>query len=193
MLWQSPLVNKVGSAFVNGRARSESEVKIFTVGHSTRTIEEFLELLHGHGVQAIADVRTIPKSRHNPQFGEGLGESLRADDIDYAHFRSLGGLRRSTDNDVNGAWRNSSFRGYADHMQTDEFEDGINGLRAMAAQCRTAIMCAEALPWRCHRSLIGDALVVRGDDVLDIMSTRGVKPHTLTSFAHVDGTRLTYP
>ena len=129
MLWQSPLVDKVGSAFVNGRARSESEVKIFTVGHSTRTIEEFLELLHGHGVQAIADVRTIPKSRHNPQFAEGLGESLRA----------------------------------------------------------------EALPWRCHRSLIGDALVIRGDDVLDIMSTRGVKSHTLTSFASIDGTRLTYP
>ncbi len=167
---------------------------IFTVGHSTHPIEEFIELLRAHGVQQIVDVRTIAKSRHNPQFGEDrLTSSLPAADIGYRRLENLGGLRHTTKDSVNGEWRNASFRGYADYMQTPEFTEGIDQLRALSAERVTAIMCAEAVPWRCHRSMIGDALVVRGDEVLDIFSPTSAKPHTLTSFAAVDGIGITYP
>ena len=168
--------------------------RIYTVGHSTHPIEEFVELLRAHGVTQLADVRTIPKSRHNPQFGEDeLRVSLPQNGIAYQRLEALGGLRHTMKDSVNGAWKNASFRGYADYMQTDAFEAGLAELIELGDQKTTAIMCAEAVPWRCHRSLIGDALLVRGIEVLDIMTTKSAKPHTLTGFARVDGTRLTYP
>jgi uncharacterized protein (DUF488 family) len=167
---------------------------VYTVGHSTHPIDEFVQLLRAHGVRGIADVRTIAKSRHNPQFNEdALTLSLPENGIDYRRLEILGGLRHTTKDSINGAWRNASFRGYADYMQTDAFATGVQELRDIAAQRPTAIMCAEAVPWRCHRSMIGDALLVRGDEVIDIMSPTSAKPHTLTSFAKVSGTRISYP
>lgn len=169
-------------------------MRAFTVGHSTRPIDEFIELVTAHGVQMIVDIRTIAKSRHNPQFGQDqLEASLGQAGLGYSRLELLGGLRHTTAASVNGAWRNRSFRGYADYMQTPEFAAGLDQLRALAGEQSVAIMCAEAVPWRCHRSLVGDALLVRGDDVLDIMSPTVAKPHALTSFAHVDGTLITYP
>lgn len=165
---------------------------IFTVGHSTRPIDEFIALLRAHGIARIADVRTIAKSRHNPQFGaDQLVQTLPDAHIAYGRLESLGGLRHTTKASVNGAWRNASFRGYADHMQTPEFARGIDELLALEGP--TAIMCAEAVPWRCHRSLIGDALLVRGVRVLDIFSPTSAKPHTMTPFAVIDGLRISYP
>jgi uncharacterized protein (DUF488 family) len=169
-------------------------VRIFTVGHSTHPIGEFIALLRAHGVGAVADVRTIPKSAHNPQFGEQeLGGSLAAAGLGYRRLADLGGLRHGRKDSPNGAWRNASFRGYADYMQTDGFAAGLAELLEFAAAQPTAIMCAEAVPWRCHRSLIGDALVVRGVEVLDIMSPASAKAQTLTSFARVTGETLSYP
>lgn len=167
---------------------------VYTVGHSTHPIDEFLDLLGAHGVEGIVDVRTVPKSRHNPQyFSEPLSESLRDSGLTYRRIESLGGLRRTSADSINGGWRNASFRGYADYMQTPEFRDGIEELLRLGRQRRVAIMCAEAVPWRCHRSLIGDALLVRGVDVRDIMSRTSARPHALTSFARVDGDRISYP
>ncbi|MBC7592859.1 MAG: DUF488 domain-containing protein [Kineosporiaceae bacterium] len=169
-------------------------MKVFTVGHSTHPIDEFIGLISAHEVQTIADIRTIPKSRHNPQFGQHeLEGSLKDAGLGYVRLESLGGLRHTTKASVNGAWRNASFRGYADYMQTPEFALGIGELLTMAGERIIAIMCAEAVPWRCHRSLVGDALLVRGIEVLDIMSGTIAKPRTLTSFAQVDGTAITYP
>jgi uncharacterized protein (DUF488 family) len=168
--------------------------RIFTIGHSTHPIEEFVDLLRAHGVAQVVDVRTVPKSRHNPQFGEDqLRQSLPSAGIAYLRLEALGGLRRATKDSINAAWKNASFRGYADYMQTNAFEAGLSELLELASQNPTAIMCAEAVPWRCHRSLIGDALLVRGVEVLDIMTAKSAKPHTLTSFAQADGTRVTYP
>jgi uncharacterized protein (DUF488 family) len=165
-----------------------------TVGHSTHPIEEFLGILHAHDVREIVDVRTIPKSRTNPQFGgDELKRSLAADGIAYRHLSSLGGLRRPRKDSPNDGWRNISFRGYADHMATEEFARGLDELLDAAADHRVAVMCAEAVPWRCHRSLIGDAVLVRGVPVLDLMDANTAKPHTLTRFARVTGTDITYP
>jgi uncharacterized protein (DUF488 family) len=167
---------------------------VHTVGHSTRPIEEFVELLRAHGIRRLVDVRTVPKSRRNPQFaGDVLASSLRDAGIGYRWARDLGGLRHPRKDSPNGAWRNTSFRGYADHMQTDEFAAAIDALLAEARDDGLAVMCAEAVPWRCHRSLIGDALLARGIDVVDIMSPTSARPHTLRSFAKVDGTRVWYP
>lgn len=167
---------------------------VHTVGHSTRTVEELVTTLREHGVRRLVDVRTVPKSRRNPQFHrDALAPSLRAHGITYRWVRALGGLRRARPDSVNGAWRNASFRGYADHMQTNEFQDAVDDLVARSHHDDLVIMCAEAVPWRCHRSLIGDALVVRGVEVRDIVSTAPARPHTLTSFARVDGTRVWYP
>lgn len=169
---------------------------IFTIGHSTRPIDEFIHLVQLHGVQRIVDVRTIAKSRHNPQFSEAeLTASLVDQGIGYLRLDSLGGLRHSSAAlaSVNGAWRNASFRGYADYMQTAAFDAGVDELVALGKNERVAIMCAEAVPWRCHRSLIGDALLVRGIEVLDIMSEKDARVHTLTRFARVDGLRVSYP
>ncbi|MBX3092946.1 MAG: DUF488 domain-containing protein [Cryobacterium sp.] len=168
---------------------------ILTVGHSTHPIDEFIEILRAHEIRTLVDVRTIPKSRHNPQFGENvLPGSLAEAGIHYDRFEELGGLRHTTKTSPNTGWRNASFRGYADYMQTDEFAAGIQRLIDLADQAGPlTIMCAEAVPWRCHRSLIGDALLVRGHTILDIMTAKDAKPETLTSFARVDGLVITYP
>jgi len=167
---------------------------LFTVGHSTHPIEEFIAILRAHGVRHLVDVRTIPRSRHNPQFeGEALAASLAGAGIDYRWAKELGGLRHARPGSINGAWRNASFRGYADYMQTPEFAAAADALAAEARGGGVAIMCAEAVPWRCHRSLVGDALLARGVPVLDIMSADAARPHALTSFAVVDGTTVTYP
>ncbi|MET0887434.1 MAG: DUF488 domain-containing protein [Mycetocola sp.] len=168
--------------------------EIFTVGHSTHPIEEFAALLKAHGVSVVVDIRTIPRSRHNPQFGEDeLRTSLPEFGIGYRRLEALGGLRRTTADSANTGWKNSSFRGYADYMQTSEFRAGIDELLGIAEENTVAIMCAESVPWRCHRSLVGDALLVRGFVVNDIYTVTSVKPHTLTKFAHVEGITITYP
>ncbi|SDZ56343.1 Protein of unknown function, DUF488 [Herbiconiux ginsengi] len=169
---------------------------VFTIGHSTHPIEEFVQMLQRNRIERVLDVRTVPGSRHNPQFGEHeLADSLMGADIGYQRLAELGGLRHSTagTNSINGAWRNASFRNYADYMQTPEFEHGIDTLLRSAASQRVVIMCAEAVPWRCHRSLIGDALLVRHIDVEDIMSVSETKPHRMTEFARTQGHRLWYP
>jgi len=181
-------------------APSESNTKetvhppILTIGHSTRTLEEFIDLLKANGVTLVIDIRTIPRSRHNPQFNrETLPEALRAAGIGYRHTPGLGGLRHARPDSVNGGWRNSSFRGFADYMQTEEFETALEALIELAGTARAALMCAEAVPWRCHRSLIADALLVRGLLVEHIVSTKDRHSHTLTPFAKVHGTTITYP
>jgi len=174
--------------------QAKSRISIFTIGHSTHPISKFIEVLKVHEIKRIVDVRTIPKSRHNPQFNSvELEESLRAEGIDYLHMPGLGGLRHARKDSPNTAWRNASFRGFADYMQTEEFGINLEKLIEIAHHDRVAIMCAEAVPWRCHRSLIGDALLVRGVDVLDITGTHSVHPHTLTPWAKVEGTKITYP
>ena len=168
--------------------------RVFTVGHSTHPLEDFVRILQAYGVDRVVDVRTIPKSRHNPQFNEvELRSSLPAAGIDYRRIDALGGLRHARKDSPNAGWKNLSFRGYADHMQTAEFTGGIEQLLALRADATIAVMCAEAVPWRCHRSLIGDALLVRGVEVEDILTATSVRPHALTRFAVVDGLRITYP
>jgi len=167
---------------------------VLTIGHSNRTWEDFLELLRAHRVKRVIDVRSIPRSRHNPQFNRAtLSKRLRAARIGYVHLRKLGGLRHARRDSPNKGWRNSSFRGFADYMQTPEFEVGLHRLMKLAGQKRTTIMCAEAVPWRCHRSLIADALTVRGIQVDDIMSVKRSQVHSLIPFARVKGHRITYP
>ena len=167
---------------------------ILTGGHSTRSIEEFIDLLRAHKVISVVDVRTVPRSRHNPQFNRDvLAESLAASGIAYQHMPGLGGLRHAKPESPNQGWRNSSFRGYADYVQTAEFAENLQELMALAGKERIAIMCAEAVPWRCHRPLIGDALTIRGIRVEDIMSKRSRQLHKLTPFAKVAGTTMTYP
>lgn len=167
---------------------------LYTIGHSTHSIEDFLVMLRAYAIEVLVDVRTVPKSRHNPQFmQDSLRESLGDAGLEYRHMKSLGGLRRAAADSPNTGWRNASFRGYADHMQTPEFSRGLEELTAVAGSACTVIMCAEAVPWRCHRSLIGDALLVRGLRVVDIMSAKQTRSHELTPFARVNGTEITYP
>ena len=167
---------------------------VYTVGHSTRSAEEFVALLGAHRVRTLVDVRTIPRSRHNPQFNaEALPNTLAAAGIAYVHMPALGGLRRPKADSANAGWRNLSFRGYADYMQTPAFAAAVGELIALARSRPTAIMCAEAVPWRCHRSLIADALLVRGVPALEIVSATRTTPHALTRFARVSGTAITYP
>lgn len=167
---------------------------IYTVGHSTRSLEELIDLLKSHGVRAIADVRQIPKSRRYPHFADSnLTIALPRHDLLYLPFKSLGGRRRTRKDSPNTGWRNESFRGYADYMQTETFQHALDDLMREATKQPTAIMCAEAVPWRCHRSLISDALLVRGWRVLDIIGPAKPKAHKLTDFAKVEGTRITYP
>jgi uncharacterized protein (DUF488 family) len=167
---------------------------IRTVGHSTRPVEALIEMLKAHGVRRLIDVRTIPKSRYNPQYNrEALEQQLRAGGIGYEHMKALGGLRHPRQDSPNTGWRNESFRGYADYMQTPEFESALDALARAADHEAVAIMCAEAVPWRCHRSLIADALTARGHRVEHILSATRSDPHTLTSFARVEGTSITYP
>jgi uncharacterized protein (DUF488 family) len=167
---------------------------IYTVGHSTRPAADFIALITAHGVTALADVRTVPRSRHNPQFNaEALAASLGAAGVAYRPFQGLGGFRRAHADSPNAGWRNASFRGYADYMHTPEFAEQLAALMTLAARQTVAIMCAEAVPWRCHRSLIADALVVRDVRAEEIVSETRTQLHKLTPFAHVDGTTITYP
>ena len=167
---------------------------LFTIGHSTHPWPEFRDLLRAHGIERLIDVRTIPRSRHNPQFNRTtLAAKLRGARIRYVHLRRLGGLRHTRRDSPNVGWRNTSFRGYADYMQTREFEDALQRLIKLARQKSSAIMCAEAVPWRCHRSLIADALTVRGIPVAHIVSAAKAREHSLTPFAKVRGHHITYP
>jgi uncharacterized protein (DUF488 family) len=166
---------------------------VWTIGHSTRSLEALAALAHRHGVTTIVDVRTVPRSRHNPQWnGETLPASLRALGLHYYPLPGLGGLRRPRPDSGNTAWRNAGFRGYADYMETAEFARHLDALVALSGEAAVAIMCAEAVPWRCHRSLIADALTARGLRVEHIL-TAGIQPHTLHAWARVEGTRVTYP
>jgi len=167
---------------------------VFTIGHSTRPIDEFVETLKSHGVKRVIDVRTIPRSRHNPQFNrETLGPSLRASGIGYTHLKKLGGLRHAKPDSINQGWRTASFRGFADYMQTPEFEAGLERAMKLAKTKPCALMCAEAVPWRCHRSMVADALAVRRLPVEHIISGVGTQTHKITPFARVRGKRITYP
>jgi uncharacterized protein (DUF488 family) len=167
---------------------------VFTVGHSTRTWAEFLALLRAHGVRLLVDVRTVPRSRHNPQFNlEALRGAMPRARIGYRHMKGLGGLRHPRKDSPNGAWRNASFRGFADYMQTPEFGENLERLEEFASHRPTAIMCAEAVPWRCHRSLIADALLVRGWRVEELSSLSSTREHKLTPWAKVRGKRVLYP
>jgi 3-methyladenine DNA glycosylase/8-oxoguanine DNA glycosylase len=168
--------------------------RVYTIGHSTRALDELVALLAASGVEVLADVRTVPRSRRNPQFNsDALRASLAARGIRYEHLAKLGGLRHARKDSQNTAWRNASFRGYADYMQTPDFEAGLDALHELTRDGVVAMMCAEAVPWRCHRSLVADALSVRGADVRHIVGPAAPHAHRLTSFARVDGERVTYP
>jgi len=167
---------------------------VYTVGHSTRDLRTFLDLLQSHGIKQLVDVRTVPRSRRNPQFNaDELPGLLRAVGIRYVHLAALGGLRHPARESVNPGWHNASFRGFADHMQGLEFKKGLERLTKLASARPTAIMCAEAVPWRCHRSLIADALTVRGLRVAHIFTAHRAQEHRLTPFARVEGLTITYP
>jgi uncharacterized protein (DUF488 family) len=169
-------------------------LSIFTIGHSTRPIEEFLEMLQAHGIRQLVDVRTIPRSAHNPQFNrEDLTRALHSSRLHYRHVPGLGGLRHPRRDSINTGWRNASFRGYADYMQTAEFTANLETLIELGKQEPTAVMCAEAVPWRCHRSLIADALLVRGIDAIEIVSANRTTPLSLHPWAKVEGKVVTYP
>jgi uncharacterized protein (DUF488 family) len=167
---------------------------VYTIGHSTRGLDEFIALLQEHGVQTLADVRTVPRSRRNPQFNQdALRESLRLVGVEYVHFPGLGGFRAARPDSPNTGWTNDSFRGFADYMLTPEFERNLDDLVDLAHRTQIAIMCAEAVYWRCHRALISDALTARGVVVEHILRPGHVESHRLTSFARVSGTQITYP
>ena len=174
--------------------KRQSQPLVLTVGHSTRSLDEFTDLLKAYSVTSLLDVRSVPRSRHNPQFNrDALPNVLSAAGIRYEHVAGLGGFRRASPGSPNLGWRNASFRGYADYMQTPEFAQNLASLMKLARKGRVALMCAEAVPWRCHRSLIADALVVHGFRVEEIISQTRCQVHALTPFARVDGTAITYP
>jgi uncharacterized protein (DUF488 family) len=167
---------------------------IWTIGHSTRPIEEFLNLLKAHEIQRLVDVRTVPRSRHNPQFNaDTLAESMKHAGLDYLRMPALGGLRNALKDSINDGWRNASFRGYADYMQTENFHRAIEELLAYGTEKKTAIMCAEALPWRCHRSLIADAILSLGTTARHIMALEKADEHRMTPFAAKNAGKLIYP
>jgi len=166
---------------------------IYTIGHSTREIDDFLAILDAYDIEILVDVRSVPRSRFTPQFNsDALSDALIKSHITYHHLADLGGLRHSRKGSSNQGWHNASFRGYADYMQTPDFRRGISQLLELAVK-QTAIMCAEAVPWRCHRSMIGDALLARGYEVVDIFDKRKTQIETMTTFARVSGTSITYP
>jgi uncharacterized protein (DUF488 family) len=169
-------------------------IAVWTVGHSTRTAEELVELLHAHGIRLLVDIRTVPRSRRNPQFNkDALPDTLNRYGIAYRHEPRLGGLRKPLKDSVNAAWQNAGFRGYADHMQTEEFATAVERLIDLAKELPLAVMCAESVPWRCHRSLLADALTARGVVVRHIMNEKTANPHRTTPFARIDGKTVTYP
>ena len=168
--------------------------RLWTIGHSTRSSDEFLALLQSHAIQRLVDIRRYPGSRRHPQFhAAALAKSLAQAECSYEEMPGLGGRRPARPDSPNGGWKNAGFRGYADYMQTEEFAVALGELMTRATEEQTAIMCAEAVPWRCHRSLVADALVVRGWDVTHILSPGQLKPHQLTAFAQVESGRLVYP
>ena len=170
------------------------QLTIFTIGHSTHPIDHFIERLRANRIRQLIDIRTIPKSRRNPQFNsDALAASLHAARISYIHMKDLGGLRHPRKDSINLGWRNDSFRGYADYMQTEEFSAAVARAIELAKEHPTTLMCAEAVPWRCHRSLVSDALIARHIRVLEIITSAKPKEHTLTPFARVSGSRITYP
>ncbi len=174
-------------------APSDAALVVYTIGHSTRPLDEFVALLHAHGIRQLADVRTVPKSRRHPHFaGEALDRSLASAGIAYRHFPGLGGLRKPRRDSPNAAWRHEGFRGYADYMETPAFAEALEELIAFARAAPTAIMCAEAVWWRCHRQMIADALVARGVEVRHVTSAGAAAPHHLTRFARVEDGRVTY-
>ncbi|MDA8384271.1 MAG: DUF488 domain-containing protein [Betaproteobacteria bacterium] len=174
--------------------KAERDPMVLTIGHSTMAIEAFIDVLRAHGVNRLADVRTVPRSRHNPQFNrETLAAVLEAAGIGYEHMAGLGGLRHARADSPNQAWRNLSFRGFADYMQTDAFAESLQHLIEVSRHARVALMCAEAVPWRCHRSLIADALLARGVPVAHIMGISRRQAHSLTPWAHVEHARVSYP
>ncbi len=191
---------KIAGLLVGKTKKTESPQKapktgvVLTIGHSTREMKDFIGLLQSSGVKRLFDVRTVPRSRHNPQFNKDTlpGDLARAG-IEYEHLQDLGGLRRTGPESVNTAWRNASFRGFADYMQTESFEKALEGLVKKASSDLSVIMCAEAVPWQCHRSLIADALVVRGIKVEHITGKGRRIPHAITTFARVRGDSITYP
>ena len=173
---------------------SPPAMTIFTLGHSTRSLDEFVHLLQIYAIRLVVDVRTIPRSRRNPQFNDDtLGETLSRHGIRYMPMKTLGGLRHARADSANTGWKNASFQGFADYMQTPEFSAAVQQLIDAAIEKPAAIMCAEAVPWRCHRSLIADALTVRGITVQHILSRTSARVHTVTPMARVEGTRITYP
>lgn len=186
---------RVAPEFLQDGTKREPPVQpILTIGHATRPLEEFIALLQAHSISRVADVRTVPRSRHNPQFNrDTLPQALSAAGIGYRHIARLGGLRRGMQDSPNTGWRNASFRGFADYMQTAEFADGLDELLNLAREGAVAVMCAEAVPWRCHRSLIADALLVRGIPVEEMIGAGQTQAHKLTPFARVEGTKITYP
>jgi uncharacterized protein (DUF488 family) len=169
-------------------------IVIYTLGHSTRPADEFVRILWTYGIELVADIRTIPRSRRNPQYDQDALKRLLAKERgEYFHFADLGGLRHARKNSLNIGWKNASFRGYADYMQTPEFARAVEELIATASTKKTALLCAEAVPWRCHRSLVGDALLVRGVEVQDILTETHTQQHKLTPWARVQGLQITYP
>lgn len=175
------------------KTRTAKRPLVMTIGHSTRTGEELVHELRSHGVKLLVDVRTIPKSRTNPQFNmDVLCEWLPKSGIAYKHMKVLGGLRKAKADSKNSVWENASFRGYADYMETEAFREGVDELLKMAAKKRLAIMCSEAVWWRCHRSMIADELVARGIPVEHIMTGERTQPHKLRSFAHVEDDHVSY-
>ena len=187
-------IKKTANGVEKSTPKKEPSPLVMTIGHSTRTLEEFIGLLQAHAVSRVVDVRTVPRSWHNPQFNkDSLPGKLKKAGLGYVHLPGLGGLRHAKRDSLNLGWRNASFRGYADYMQTPEFEQSLEELIRLANQEQIVLMCAEAVPWRCHRSLIADALLVRGIRTEDIMSATRRTVHTLTPFGKVCGTAITYP
>jgi len=169
-------------------------VTIYTIGHSTRSLDDFLALLRARRIAQLADVRTVPKSRRHPHFGgEALARSLPEAKVAYRHFAALGGLRKPRKDSRNTAWRHESFRGYADHMETPAFQQALDDLIGWSGAAPTVVMCAEAVWWQCHRQLIADALVARAVEVRHVMSAGSAPLHALTAFARTDNGRVTYP
>jgi len=176
------------------RGASSIPLVVMAIGHSTRRVKEFIHLLKAHEVKRLVDVRTVPRSRHNPQFNRGqLSPTLHSARLHYTYMPGLGGFRHARRDSLNAGWHNASFRGFADYMQTPEFRKNLDDLIKLAKSERVAIMCAEAVPWRCHRSLIADALLARGIEVREITSATRTQPHTLTPWGKINGTQVTYP
>ena len=185
-----------GSGWMSGMKEcpSPTSLMVMTIGHSTRPAKELIHLLKAHQVRRLVDVRTVPRSRYNPQFNRSdLSLALHSARLHYSYMPGLGGFRHACRDSLNTGWRNASFRGFADYMQTPEFRTNLDKLIKLANSERVAIMCAEAVPWRCHRSLIADALMARGIEVREITGDIRTRPHTLTPWGKVNGTQVTYP